>query len=82
MISRLNLKNYSIEEIRSKGIQKCVFESLEILKDCDIIYVSFDVDSLDPSISKGTGTPVSNGFTISEIFFFLINFFSSASDYS
>ena len=67
MISRLNLKNYSIEEIRSKGIQKCVFESLEILKDCDILYVSFDVDSLDPSISKGTGTPVSNGFTISEI---------------
>ena len=67
MMSRLNLRNYSIEEIRSKGIQTCVFESLEILKDCELIYVSFDVDSLDPSISKGTGTPVSNGFTISEI---------------
>ncbi|HJT72642.1 MAG TPA: arginase family protein, partial [Chitinophaga sp.] len=31
------------------------------LSDCEYIYVSFDVDSLDASISKGTGTPVTNG---------------------
>ena len=34
---------------------------LRYLADCTDIYVSFDVDSLDSSISKGTGTPVSNG---------------------
>ena len=28
-----------------------------------MIYVSFDVDALDASISKGTGTPVPNGIT-------------------
>lgn len=67
MMSRLNLRNYSVEEIRSRGIQKCVFESLETLKGCDLLYISFDVDCLDPSISEGTGTPVSNGFTISEV---------------
>ena len=77
MMSRLNLRNYSIEEIRSKGIQKCVFESLQILNDCELIYVSFDVDSLDSSISKGTGTPVSNGFTVSEIKKILKYFFMS-----
>jgi arginase len=34
---------------------------LRYLSDCTDIYVSFDVDSLDNSISKGTGTPVNNG---------------------
>jgi arginase len=38
------------------------------LKDCDIIYVSFDVDSMDPDlVSYGTGTPVKGGFSPDEI---------------
>ena len=77
MINRLNLRNYSVEEIRSKGIQKCVLESLKLLKECELIYISFDVDSLDSSISKGTGTPVPNGFSISEIKNLLKYFFMS-----
>jgi arginase len=36
------------------------------LSACDQIYVSFDVDSMDSSISKGTGTPVRNGITEKE----------------
>jgi arginase len=31
------------------------------LEHCDLIYVSFDVDALDPLVSNGTGTPVENG---------------------
>ena len=77
MINRLNLRNYSVEEVRSKGIQKCVLESLKLLKECELIYISFDVDSLDSSISKGTGTPVPNGFSISEIKNLLKYFFMS-----
>ncbi len=38
-----------------------VRQTLLHLTACDDIYVSFDVDSLDSSISRGTGTPVSNG---------------------
>jgi arginase len=40
--------------------------ALEMLDHCDLIYVSFDVDSLDSRISKGTGTPVPNGLTVEE----------------
>jgi arginase len=36
------------------------------LSDCDMVYISFDVDSMDPSISEGTGTPVPGGFTLEE----------------
>jgi arginase len=31
------------------------------LKNCDKIYVSFDVDGMDPSVSRGTGTCVEDG---------------------
>lgn len=41
-------------------------EALETLKECEQIYISFDVDSLDSSISVGTGTPVPNGLTVDE----------------
>jgi arginase len=37
-----------------------------MLDHCDLIYVSFDVDSLDSRISTGTGTPVPNGLTVEE----------------
>jgi arginase len=46
----------------------------EKLKDCDIIYVSFDVDSMDPNVtSHGTGTPVEDGLTPDEAKEILIN---------
>lgn len=61
MIERLGMKVISVKEIRSKGVESVVRSSLRYLSDCSDIYVSFDVDSLDASISRGTGTPVSNG---------------------
>ena len=53
-----DIKNLSIEEVIKLTIQH--------LSDCEVIYVSFDVDSLDTSISVGTGTPVYNGLQVSE----------------
>ena len=41
-------------------------ETLKLLDHCDLIYVSFDVDSLDSRISTGTGTPVPNGLSVAE----------------
>ena len=46
----------------------CVSEAIEKLKDCDFIYISFDVDSMDcDSVSYGTGTPVPVGFFAAEV---------------
>lgn len=54
--------------MRAMGIKKCVKDSIEYIKDIDIIYISFDVDSMDcDQISYGTGTPVKSGFLPSEI---------------
>lgn len=63
LIEKYNIKNYTVDECRTKGIKQCANEALNRLADCDILYISFDVDSMDPDIvSYGTGTPVPHGF--------------------
>ncbi len=61
LIDKYNIKMISTKEVRSKGPESIVRSVLRYLSDCTDIYISFDVDCLDSSISKGTGTPVSNG---------------------
>lgn len=67
-IEKLGIKNYMVAEVRYRGLKTCVDEALERLSNCDVIYVSFDVDSMDcDMISYGTGTPVPKGFDPNEI---------------
>lgn len=61
LIEKHGMKVISTKEVRSKGPENIVRAVIRYLADCTDIYISFDVDSLDSSISKGTGTPVSNG---------------------
>ena len=66
-LKKNNVKNFTVKEVRKKGVNKTVIEAMEILDSCDILYVSFDVDSMDCDlVSHGTGTPVKNGFTPEE----------------
>ena len=68
ILEKKGIKNYPIEEIRSRGMSVCVGETLAKLADCDIIYISFDVDSMDSElISNGTGTPVPHGLNPNEV---------------
>jgi len=67
-IKNNNMKNYTVAEMRYRGFNTCLQEAIEKLNNCDIIYISFDVDSMDCDlISKGTGTPVSKGFDQNEV---------------
>lgn len=66
LIQTYGIRNFPTQEVREKGIEKVAKEALDVLKDCEQIYISFDVDSLDSSISVGTGTPVPNGLTVEE----------------
>ena len=54
------------EDVKKNGIQWAIQEAEKLLIATSQLYVSFDVDSLDPSISKGTGTPVKGGLKITE----------------
>ena len=67
LIEKYGMKVITTNEVRRKGPENIVRAVTRYLSDCTDIYVSFDVDSLDSSISKGTGTPVSNGLKEREV---------------
>ena len=63
---RYGIHNFDYDEFNAKGPRRVAEEALTRLSDCDIIYVSFDVDSLDSRFSKGTGTPVERGLDVEQ----------------
>jgi arginase len=67
LIEKPAMKVITTAEVRRKGPENIVRSAIRYLSDCTDIYISFDVDSLDSSISKGTGTPVSNGLREREV---------------
>lgn len=67
-ITQKNIRVFTVAETREKTIADCVNTTKELLKNCDLVYISFDVDSMDcNAVSHGTGTPVPNGFFPEEI---------------
>ena len=61
LIEKHGIKVIPTSDVRRNGAENVSRKVLRYLSDCTDIYVSFDVDSLDSSISRGTGTPVGNG---------------------
>jgi arginase len=66
LINKYNINFIEIEEVKKNGPDVMAKKALEMLDHCDMIYVSFDVDSIDSRFSTGTGTPVPNGLTVEE----------------
>ena len=66
LIKKHKVRTFSTNEVRKNGVEKIARDALAHLSHCNLIYISFDVDSMDSSISKGTGTPVRNGITEKE----------------
>lgn len=54
------------EEVRRAGPEAAAARCLSHLAAVDRLYVSFDVDALDSTICKGTGTPVPGGLWFEE----------------
>ena len=68
LITQKNIRVFTVAETREKTIADCVNTTKELLKNCGLVYISFDVDSMDCDVvSRGTGTPVPNGFFPEEI---------------
>jgi len=66
LLKKHKVKAFTTAEVKRNGVEKIARDALAHLTHCNLIYVSFDVDSMDSSISKGTGTPVRNGITEKE----------------
>ena len=63
LINEHGIKAFSVQDIRDVGAAVCAAKGLKYLKNHDLIYISFDVDAMDPKVSSATGTPVDSGIT-------------------
>lgn len=55
---------YEMTEVVQRGLDECLTEALAIAaSDCDGVFLSVDVDVVDPGMAPGTGTPESGGLT-------------------
>lgn len=66
LINKNNINFIEVEDVKKFGAAKIAERALQMVDHCDLVYISFDVDSMDSRISTGTGTPVPNGLTLDE----------------
>ena len=62
------MRSYEMTEIHHRGMKAVLDESFSILtKDCDGVFLSIDIDVVDPGMAPGTGTPEPGGMTSREL---------------
>lgn len=66
LIRDYKLNHYSPYDVKAKGLTFILDQAVNYFAEYDAVYVSFDVDVLDTSVSTGTGTPVYNGLLLPE----------------
>jgi arginase family enzyme len=58
------MRSYEMSEIVARGLDECLTEAFGIaLDDCDGVFLSVDIDVVDPGMAPGTGTPEPGGLT-------------------
>ncbi len=60
------IRVYTMRELDERGMSAVIREALQILEHCDRLHVSLDMDSLDPSVAPGVGTPSPGGLSYRE----------------
>jgi agmatinase len=59
---------HTMDEIWQRGFQTVMKDAIsEALSAADSLYISIDVDSLDPSFAPGTGTPEPGGIMSADL---------------
>lgn len=67
IVRKLKLNVFTMTDIDRKGIGAVINDVLERMNPkVNHIHVSFDLDSVDPSVAAGVGTPVSGGLNYRE----------------
>lgn len=63
------IKTHYMAEVEADGFDKVMERAIAEASDgADYLWLSFDIDCLDPAYAPGTGTPEPGGFTPREIF--------------
>ena len=63
-MARQQMRSFEMTEIVARGLDECLSEAFTIaLDDCDAVFLSVDVDVVDPGLAPGTGTPEPGGLS-------------------
>jgi agmatinase len=59
-----HMRSYEMTEVVARGLDECLTEAFAIATDgCEGVFLSVDVDVVDPGMAPGTGTPEPGGLT-------------------
>ncbi|MEP7055582.1 MAG: arginase family protein, partial [Actinomycetota bacterium] len=62
------MRSYEMTEVVRRGLDTCLTEAFAIATDdCDGVFLSVDIDVVDPGMAPGTGTPEAGGLTGREL---------------
>ncbi|MGH3680323.1 MAG: agmatinase [Natronosporangium sp.] len=62
------MRSYEMTELTARGLDTCLTEAFATATDeCDGVFLSVDVDVVDPGMAPGTGTPEPGGLTTREL---------------
>ncbi len=67
-MARRGMRSYEMSEVVARGLDECLTEAFAIAVDgCDAVFLSVDVDVVDPGMAPGTGTPEPGGLTTRQL---------------
>src|SRR5215813_1401964 len=62
------MRSFEMTEVVARGLDECLSEAFTIATDdCDAVFLSVDVDVVDPGMAPGTGTPEPGGLTTRQL---------------
>ena len=63
-MAQQRMRSFEMTELVERGIDECLTEAFTIaVDDCDAVFLSVDVDVVDPGLAPGTGTPEPGGLS-------------------
>lgn len=67
LIENGGLNVYSAAQVAEQGMERVAREVYEVLRGCEAVHISVDIDCLDPAFAPGTGIPEAGGLTSREV---------------
>ena len=67
-MSEQGMRSFEMTEVVERGLDACLSLAFEIaMDDCDAVFLSVDVDVVDPGMAPGTGTPEPGGLSTRQL---------------
>lgn len=70
-IDENRIKNYSMKEISFEGLHEVADSVMSVARQWSKVYISINLDVLDPAFAPGTNDPVPGGMSTRELIYFI-----------